>query len=116
MREEEENKALRAVVKVIVAPFVYAGVVVVTLPVGLLQAWMRSTVWGWFHAALRLPPVGFWAMFAAGLFLQLWKSPPRALDKKLYGESAASWFFGSLALDFAAFAVAWALHLTGWVK
>jgi len=41
------------------------------LPLLLLTAWMRETVWNWYCAAVHLPPVSIWFMFVVGLFVSM---------------------------------------------
>jgi len=53
-----------------VTPMVSALIMLISLPLGLITAWVRVVLWGWFIIPyFHLPHLSVWQMFAIGIFL-----------------------------------------------
>jgi hypothetical protein len=82
MKDEKFTLGESAVVFTLSAVTI-ALMAVATAPVLFLVAWMRETVWNWYCASLHLPPVSFWTMVVAGVFVGTFTSSGPTLKDDL---------------------------------
>ena len=91
-------------------PFV---VLITTLPLGMLDAWIRLFLWRWYAVPyLHLPSLAFWQMFALGLVLRVFKSSDRALKDDHYAGGMFSYICVAICCDLLVLLTGWILHLT----
>lgn len=91
------------------------GVVVIFLigvPIGLLSAWIRSTIWNWFAVPyLHLPHIGVWLMFVIGLFAAMFMPTFPSLKKEVKENDTWKETIYLWAGDFLSFFLAWIIHI-----
>jgi hypothetical protein len=96
----------------IIGALVPVVLAVVAIPIGAFQAWLRMTIWNWFHSYFGLPAVGFWPMFALGLIVSSWRaSSSRSLKEEFYKGSWSSYFFGEILADLLGLGIAFLIHV-----
>lgn len=86
-------------------------IAIIGIPFGLFTAWIRMTIWNWFHAAFGFPSIGLWPMFVVGLLLMTWRSGSRALKPEFYRESYWQWLSKEILSNLLTLFIAWGVHL-----
>lgn len=67
-RTAEKYSLVEAALVFVLAAFAMAGIVILSIPLDLLTAWVRVQLWDWFAVPyLHLPHLSVWVMWGLGL-------------------------------------------------
>jgi len=90
---------------------VAAYIVLVGVPMMLLTAWMRNTMWEWFAVPyFHAPHVGVLAFVAVGLFTGMFSLPSSSLKAGMYEHGITYRALEPMVLVSVLFFFAWILH------